>query len=125
MIDPDNRIWFTDYGAAELGKGCGDSKFDALIDIKSAQECQDAQNTLQKYEEYFKNSTYVHALGNGADLPFGCISDKVSYKHYVYWNPDGSAISNDPNIRAICKKSKGKNLSKIFSKEVNNFYTTL
>ena len=41
--------------------------------------------------------------GNGADLPYGCISDKVSSgSHYMYWNPKGRAISADPNIRQIC-----------------------
>ena len=107
MIDPDNRRWFTDYGTAELGKRCGESKLGALLDIESPHECQTAQNTLQNYDEYFKDSTYVQVMGNGADLPFGCISDKVSNEHYVYWNPDGSAISNDPNLRVICRKSKG------------------
>ena len=63
-----------------------------------------------------KNSTYVHVIGSGVDLPFGCISDKVSNEHYVYWNPNGSAISNDPNLRSICRKSKGKNESKFCSK---------
>ena len=47
--------------------------------------------------------------GNGADLPYGCISDKVTPGfHYMYWNPNGVAISADPNIRQICQ---GKDIS--------------
>ena len=41
--------------------------------------------------------------GNGNDLPYGCISDKVTPGfHYMYWNPNGVAKSADPNIRQIC-----------------------
>ena len=105
---PNNRRLFTDYDIGELGKRCGESKLGALRAIQSLQECQEAQNLLQIYEEYFKDSKFVHAYGNGTDLPFGCISDRVSNKHYVYWNPGGTAISNDPNIRTICIKVNGK-----------------
>ena len=48
---------------------------------------------------------YVKTKGHGVDLPFGCISDKTNVgleNHYVYWNPNGSAISKDPSIREIC-----------------------
>ena len=68
---PNNQRWSTDYDIAELGKRCGESKLGALRGIESLQECQQAQNMLQMYEEYFKDSTFVHALGNGTDLPFG------------------------------------------------------
>ena len=103
-----NQSWFTGYGIGEFGKLCGKSNFDALRAIESLQECQQAQNMLQIYEEYFNDSTFVYALGNGTDLPFGCISDRVSNSHYVYWNPEGTAISHDPNIRTICIKVNGK-----------------
>ena len=105
---PNNRRLFTDYDIGELGKRCGESKLGALRAIQSLQECQKAQNMLQMHDEYFKDSTFVHALGNGTDLPFGCISDKVSNKHYIYWNPEGMAISQDPNIRTICIQRNGK-----------------
>ena len=105
---PHNQRWFTDYGIGELGKRCGESMLGALRAIQSLQECQKAQNMLQMQDECFKDSTFVHALGNGTDLPFGCISDKVSNKHYIYWNPEGMAISQDPNIRTICIQRNGK-----------------
>lgn len=105
---PHNQRLSANYGIGELGKRCGESQLGAYSDIESLQECQQAQHMLQMYEEYFKDSTFVHALGNGTDLPFGCISDRVSNKHYVYWNPEGTAISNDPNIRTICINVNGK-----------------
>ena len=42
--------------------------------------------------------------GGGGDLPYGCISDRVtSGVHYIYWNQNGAAISRDPKIRQICQ----------------------
>ena len=77
------------------------------LPIGDPNECSIAQKYLKKKDSYFKDSTYVHARGDGVDLPFGCISDKVSQKHYVYWNPEGSVISSDPKLKLICKDSKG------------------
>ena len=108
MPDSNNRRWFSDYGTGEIGKLCDDSKLGALETIKSLPECKNAQKMLTKYDIYFKDSTFVPASGNGTDLPFGCISDKTSYQHYVYWNSEGKAISNDPNLRQICKIKSGE-----------------
>ena len=65
--------------------------------IKTEMVCR--ESALQLKEEYVKTK------GHGVDLPFGCILDKTNVgleDHYVYWNPNGSAISKDPNIREIC-----------------------
>ena len=105
---PHNQRWFTDYGIGELGKRCRESNRGTLRTIESLKECQKAHNRMRMYEEYFDDSTFVHPLGNGTDLPFGCISDRVSSKHYIYWNPEGTAISHDPNIRTICIQTNGK-----------------
>ena len=113
LTGPDNRRWFSDYGTGELGKLCDDSKLGALDTIKTLPECENAHTILKKYEIYFKDSTFVSTLGNGTDLPFGCISDNTSYQHYVYWNPEGKVISNDPNLRQICKKKSGECLKKM------------
>ena len=76
--------------------------------IGDPNECKLAHDYLKKkYPNFFKDSTFVHASGDGVDLPFGCISDMVSQKHYVYWNPDGKTISSDPKLSVICKDSKG------------------
>ena len=112
MTGPENRRWFSDYGTGEIGKLCDDSKLGVLDTIKSLPECKNAHKILKKYDIHFKDSTFVSATGNGTDLPFGCISDSISYKHYVYWNPEGKAISNDPNLRQICKKKSGEYLAK-------------
>ena len=48
--------------------------------------------------------TSDNITGLGGDLPHGCISDRVTFGvHYIYWNPNGSAISADPNILEICQ----------------------
>ena len=100
LIGHQNQRWFSDYGTGEIGKLCDDSKQGALEAIKSLPECKNAQKLLKKYEMYFKESIFVSALGNGTDMPFGCISDNTSYQHYVYWNSEGKAISNDPQLKA-------------------------
>ena len=42
-------------------------------------------------------------VGDGTDLPFGCISDRTkSGIHSIFWNPNGLAISADPKVRQIC-----------------------
>ena len=90
-------------------KLCEDSKIQGKQwwPLGDPSECKLAQEYLKKTDVTFKDATFVHASGDGADLPFGCISDMVSQKHYVYWNPDGTAISSDPKLTQICKDSKG------------------
>ena len=48
-------------------------------------------------------SNFVDASGDGSDLPHGCISDKVSGTHYIYWNDNNKkVISMDPKLALIC-----------------------
>ena len=61
------------------------------------------ESTCQESASLLKDRQYVKAKGVGADLPFGCISDKTDVdNHLVYWNPNGVAVSNDPLVRQIC-----------------------
>ena len=40
----------------------------------------------------------------GGDLPYGCISDRVtSGIHYIYWNENGAVISGDTKLRQVCQ----------------------
>ena len=88
------------------GKICGETN--NLVPIKSFEECNKTHEILKKIDPSFKVSTFVNASGNGSYLPSGCISDKVSGKHYVYWNPEGATISSDPKLKLICKGKQGK-----------------
>ena len=59
----------------------------------------------------FKGSSYVNMSGNGHDLPYGCILDNLPRHNandlpWLYWNPEGVAISRDENIRQICLSGK-------------------
>ena len=85
---------------AEGGKQCEGQ----LKPILNSKNCNKAQVWLKKMNPSYKTSKFAIASGNGVDLPFGCISDKVSRNHYVYWNPKGKAISADSNLRLICEK---------------------
>ena len=75
--------------------------------IQSAQECKEVQAILQISNPQFEESVFATPTGPGYDLPFGCISDTVSQKHYVYWNTEGSLISSDPKIKLICRNANG------------------
>ena len=57
----------------------------------------------------FPQTEYIFAKGTGHDLPYGCIMQIAKgrygqelYSHYLYWNPEGVALSNDPDIRTVC-----------------------
>ena len=76
-----------------------------LTSIHNWKECKTAQLWLQKRNPLFKSSRFVNASGDGTSLPLGCISDRVSDNHNIYWNPEGKAISADQNLRLICKTS--------------------
>ena len=58
----------------------------------------------------FEGAIYVTAQGDGHDLPRGCIYDKShGAMHFIFWNPDGVALSNDPDICQVCNpSSKGR-----------------
>jgi len=70
--------------------------------VNNPEDCQMAV-------EYFPNAIYASIRKHGFapdfanDLPYGCILDAVTQdKTYVYWNPNGSVLSNDQKIRQIC-----------------------
>ena len=66
--------------------------------VNETKVCQEAASLAK-----IQFLTEENIIGDGTDLPYGCISDKVSSgSHYMYWNPKGRAISADPNIRQIC-----------------------
>ena len=73
-----------------------------FLTITSLEHCQYAQKWKQENEAEFKESKFINASGDGSDLPKGCISDKTSGNHYVYWNPEGNKISGDEKIKLIC-----------------------
>ena len=60
----------------------------------------------------WKNVVYATPVpGDNAHMVvYGCVWDMVTYKEsnerngtiYMYWNPDGRALSADPNIRQVC-----------------------
>ena len=69
----------------------------------------DTNEQCQMAAECFPNATYASISKPGFttdfanDLPYGCIWDTVTQnKTYIYWNPNGSVLSNDPNIRQLC-----------------------
>ena len=93
------------YRLGEVGKLCDDMP--DMSSLTSNTECKQAQEMLQKSEDYFKTSKFVIAEGNGVHLPPGCISDRVA-GNFVYWNPEGKTISFDRNVRPICKIIKGE-----------------
>ena len=74
---------------SRVGKVCENS-----IDKKEI--CITSANQFSKIE-------FMVGNGTGVDLPKGCILDKTNEEHhYVFWNPNGVAISEDPKIREIC-----------------------
>ena len=102
-------VFIDPFQLAEVGKLCEEP----LISINNTEECKIAQLWLQKNNPKFQSSRFINASGDGSSLPFGCISDKVSNNHYIYWNPEGMTISADPNLRLICKNNMASYVGKI------------
>ena len=74
---------------SRVGKVCENS-----IDKESI--CISSANQVNKFK-------FMRGNGTGVDLPYGCILDKTNPETpYIYWNPNGVAISADPQIREIC-----------------------
>ena len=66
--------------------------------VKNKEECQVAARLANR-------EGLSDAYGNGTDLPFGCVSDRMSLStHHIYWNPKGKFISADPKIRQVCRE---------------------
>ena len=78
------------YFLSDFGKLCETP----IINLK---ECKNAAN-------HFKAVYIQHAIGNGYDLPFGCIFDQIELgKTFVYWNPDGRVDGSiDLRIQQLC-----------------------
>ena len=88
--------------------------------IDSEEMCKHAAKKMRK-------TRFSNAIGPGTDLPHGCVwhncgfsgvrgypsskgrilavcNDAVgpAYQDAVFWNPNGSALSMDTNIRQVC-----------------------
>ena len=64
--------------------------------IMSSDNCETVAKSI-------KGANYVNVIGDGNQLPHGCVWDNVTPgKIYVYWNKDGGVKSLDPNIKLIC-----------------------
>ena len=74
---------------SDIGKEC-------KIPVNTSYDCQVAAN-------FFPKAAYTILQGGGNNLPCGCISDKVTQgRHYIYWNPSGTVVSQDPNVQQVC-----------------------
>ena len=90
--------------------------------ISNEARCRKAAELLIK-DAQEQNSTFpilqfVISSDNGHDLPKGCILEMATgvslppicnwepcppqIPRFVYWNPKGVAISNDPSFKTIC-----------------------
>ena len=95
---PNSHITCTKYKQCTCENFC-----DWCVNIRTWEECKDAQENLKQiYNGSFASSIFINATGQGGDLPKGCVSDTLGQKHYFYWNPEGGAISHDPNIEQVC-----------------------
>ena len=114
-----SHIVFIDlFQLAELKNLCKEP----LSSIHNWKECKTAQLWLQKSNPMFTSSRFVNASGDGTSLPLGCISDRVSDNHNIYWNPEGTAISADTKLRLICKNNPLVNSGKIAYQGLNLHY---
>ena len=90
------------YVLSKIGSNCNNP-------VNNTNDCKEAATLTL-------NATFVNADGDGYDLPYGCVSDKVtSGQHRLYWNPKGVAVSNDPNVRQVCKESVGTRFDGMFN----------
>jgi hypothetical protein len=78
------------FSLSKLGKLCKHP-------VSSTRECK-------KEAKVLPNAVYVRATGTGHDLPYGCIAHNTrSQQTVLYWNPGGVTVSQDPNVRQVCK----------------------
>ena len=79
--------------------------------IKDENHCKKAATYLaNSRQQGVFSSKFVEASGNGYDLPYGCIAELEDHDYgngygnlsYVYWNPNGVAMSADGHIREVC-----------------------
>ena len=75
---------------------------------------------------------FVETSGNGYDLPNGCVVELVKMMppkpyqpkipRFMYWNANGTAISNDPSFRTVCyNPQKAKDGINVFFCKIIDF----
>ena len=96
------------YSLSGSGKPCENP----ITDLK---HCKEAANVLANTaQQGLVLNKFVEVSGNGYDLPYGCIAELKKHERgygfgnlsYVYWNPNGVALSADGHIRTICYNPK-------------------
>ena len=99
------------YSLSAVGKPCNNP-------IKSESRCRKAAEVLKLNDRAGGigeiETHFLQSSDNGYDLPKGCISEVICFiseddhipcrqvPRFVYWNPNGIAISNDIRIRTVC-----------------------
>ena len=86
--------------------------------VNSKNKCKEAA----KFINSKKNVTFTKATGKGHDLPYGCIFytkmiNSWQAQHYIFWNPNGAALSFDDKIQQVCyelEKSFAGNIFFVF-----------
>ena len=66
--------------------------------VNSEKQCKIAST-------FFSKAIFVNAMGDGHDLPYGCVWDKMvlsSSVGVIFWNPKGVTMSLDWNIAQVC-----------------------
>ena len=85
------------YTLSHPGKPC-------ITPVDNKKSCIKASMSLNVSNPFdFNNIMYVKKRGEGKELPKGCVIDGLDTNvTYVYWNPEGVALSADRRIRQIC-----------------------
>ena len=87
------------YSLSTVGRPCHNP-------IVNEARCRKAARVINKGWDHSKDLRFVQPSGNGYDLPKGCIMEMnpayPAFPRFVYWNPNGVALSNDPSFRTIC-----------------------
>ena len=84
--------------------------------VTSKEMCKYAAGKIPK-------SRFTSAVGSGNDLPFGCVwyrcgvsglhqrsnrrCNEAVVQHAMFWNPNGTVLSIDRNIRQVCFEPYG------------------
>ena len=84
--------------------------------VNSKNKCKEAA----KFINSEKNVTFTKAIGKGHDLPDGCIFytkmiNSWMKKQYIFWNPNGVALSFDDKIQQVCYELENSFAGKFFS----------
>ena len=88
------------YVFPDLGESCVPG---ILPGVETELECRKAAKSSNS-DPGLAKGTFIKTRGPGTDLPMGCIWDNtIPNNPYIYWNPDGVAISRNRKIRPICR----------------------